>query len=121
MKKLQNKARVYDSPLIKKLLAEITPEQHLRIEKQMLMAVRIADAIEEKGWSKQEFAAKMGQNPSAVSRWLSGTHNFTLTTLTDIQRVLGTQLLCVEEPKIVEKVTKVQFEPFNSNFKNLAV
>lgn len=38
--------------------------------------------------------------PSLVSKWLSGTHNFTIDTLTDIQRVLGIRLLDVEPRKL---------------------
>lgn len=114
----KKKAREYDSPLIQSLLAEITSEEHERTVYQMRMSIRIEDGIIAKGWNKGEFAKKMGKNPSEVSKWLSGSHNFTLDTLTDIQRVLGVQLLCAEEVKPVEKmVTMIKFQPLyiNSN------
>jgi transcriptional regulator with XRE-family HTH domain len=58
----------------------------------------------------------MGKTASTVSLWLSGSNNFTLDILTDIQRVLGIQLLCVEEIKPVEKmVTMVKFQPLYVN------
>ncbi len=34
-------------------------------------------------------------NPSEITRWLSGTHNFTTDTLIDLQRVLDINLLDV--------------------------
>jgi transcriptional regulator with XRE-family HTH domain len=106
----KKQAREYDSPLIQSLLAEITPEEHERTVKQMMMSARIEDGIIAKGWNKGDFAKKMGKNPSEVSKWLSGSHNFTLDTLTDIQRVLGIQLLCVEEEKpIIQEVVKVEY------------
>lgn len=108
--KTKKQARVYDSPLIRSLLAEITPEEHERTLKQMMMAARIEDGMVAKGWSKGEFAKKMGKTASTVSLWLSGSHNFTLDILTDIQRVLGIQLLCVEEVKpVVKEVIKVEY------------
>jgi transcriptional regulator with XRE-family HTH domain len=118
MENTKKRARIYDSPLLASLLAEITPEEHEHTVKQMMMSARIEDGIIAKDWSKGEFAKKIGQTPSTISKWLSGSHNFTLDTLTDIQRVLGIQLLCVEEVKPVEKlVTMVKFQPLyiNSN------
>ncbi len=35
----------------------------------------------------------MGKKSSEISRWLSGTHNFTTETLWEIERVLNIQLL----------------------------
>lgn len=108
----KRKAREYDSPLLASLLAEITPEEHARTQNQMMMSAHIADAIEAKGWTKKTFAEKIGQSPSVITKWLSGSHNFTLDTLTDIQRVLGIQLLCVEEIKPeVQLITKVVYTP----------
>lgn len=118
MSNTRKQARVYDSPLISNLLAEITPEEHERTVKQMMMAARIEDGMMAKGWSKGEFAEKMGKTASTISLWLSGSHNFTLDTLTDIQRVLDIQLLYVDEVKPVkEDVIMVKFQPLyiNSN------
>jgi transcriptional regulator with XRE-family HTH domain len=107
----KKRARVYDSPLLASLLAEITPEEHERTVKQMMMSARIEDGMIAKGWSKGEFAKQMGQTPSTISKWLSGSHNFTLDTLTDIQRVLGIQLLCVkDEEPTKEEVVKVVYK-----------
>lgn len=106
----KKQAREYDSPLLRSLLAKITPEEHERTVKQMMMAARIEDGMIAKGWNKGEFAEKMGKTASTISLWLSGTHNFTLDTLTDIQRVLDIQLLCVEEVKpVIIKDVKVEY------------
>ena len=92
-------ARVYDSPLIRSLLAETTPEAYERTCNRMMMAARIDDGIIAKSWSKEEFAKKMVVKKPKVDLWLSGTHNFTLDTLTDIQRILEIKLLCVKAEK----------------------
>jgi ribosome-binding protein aMBF1 (putative translation factor) len=96
---------------LRRILARITPEQHARTYKQMSIAARIADAIAAKGWSKGEFAERMNQHPSVISRWLSGTQNFTIDTLSDIEEMLGVQLLCVrdEKPRVVTQ-TVVRYQ-----------
>ena len=81
---IKKQARVYDSPLIRSLLAETTPEAYERTCHRMMMAARIDDGIIAKGWSKEEFAQKMDVKKPKVDLWLSGSHNFTLDTLTDI-------------------------------------
>lgn len=78
--------------LLDNLLKEVTPEAQARTNKKMRIASVIADALEKSGIAKKEFARKVGRKPSEVSKWLSGTHNFTLDTLTDIERVLKIKL-----------------------------
>ena len=87
------KAKSYNSPLLDKLLAERNPAETARTEARMLLAVRIADALEEKGMTKKELAIQLKQQPSTVTKWLSGQHNFTIDTLTDIGEVLNIDLL----------------------------
>lgn len=84
--------------LSQQILAGITPEQRARTYKQMAIAACIADALDAKGWSKSEFAAYMHQRPSVVTRWLSGTHNFTVDTLSDIEEALGIRLFDIANP-----------------------
>ena len=48
-KEERKQARVYDSPLIRSLLAEIKPEDHERTSNRMMMAARIDDGIIAKG------------------------------------------------------------------------
>lgn len=91
--------------LIDTLLAEATPQEQQRVHDRMMMAARIADALAAKGWTQKQLAQKMGKQPSEISKWLSGTHNFTTDTLSDLSQVLDVKLLCVkeEEPKIVTR------------------
>ncbi|MFY7910651.1 MAG: helix-turn-helix domain-containing protein [Emticicia sp.] len=79
--------------LLDNLLAEITPEEQARTDRKMRIASIIADTLVEKGMAKKEFAQKVGRKPSEITKWLSGTHNFTLDTLTDIEQVLNIKLI----------------------------
>jgi transcriptional regulator with XRE-family HTH domain len=91
-----NNRKSYNSQIIDDLLREMIPEELSRTEKRMLLAVRIYDAIKAKGWKKKDFAAAIGKKPSEISKWISGTHNFTADTLFDIERVLNIHLLQLE-------------------------
>lgn len=79
--------------LLDNLLAEITPEQQARTDRKMRIACIIDDAMKAKGYGKKQFADKVGRKPSEITKWLSGTHNFTIETISDIERVLGVRIL----------------------------
>jgi transcriptional regulator with XRE-family HTH domain len=101
------KTETYSSVVLDELFDEITPQELKRTENRMLMAAKIADALEAK-WgkgAKGRLAKKMGYNsPSIVSKWLSGTNNFTIDLLSDIEGVLGIRLLDVEEKQVEPQV-----------------
>lgn len=88
-----NRARIHFSEEVEEIKKMITPERREQSKKRMLLAARIDDKIRERGLSNQEFAYMMGKKPSEISKWLSGTHNFTTETLWEIERVLNIQLV----------------------------
>jgi len=92
-----SKARLYTSTLLDEILAEITPEESDRTAKRMQLAARISDGIKANGWKKKDFAAAMHKQPSEITKWLSGTHNFTADTLFDIERVLNMGLVILND------------------------
>lgn len=91
--KTMNKTEIYYSPILDELMQEISPEELERTEKRMLLAARMDDAIKAKGWKRKDFAEALGKTPSEITKWLSGTHNFTSDTLFDIERVLNIKLV----------------------------
>lgn len=52
------------------------------------MSLSISDQIvhylKEKGWTQKELAISLGKNESEISKWLTGTHNFTLKSIAKI-------------------------------------
>ena len=83
--------------LIEQLLNSISPEESQRIENRMLLAAKIDDALKAKGWKKKDLMEALGKiNQSEVTKWLSGTHNFTSDLLTDLGRVLNTNFFNIE-------------------------
>jgi len=94
--------------LIEQLLNYISPEESLRIENRMLLAAKIDDALKAKSWKKKDLMEALGKkNQSEVTKWLSGTHNFTADLLTDLGRVLDTNFFNMENDK---KTTTVSYK-----------
>ena len=73
------------------------------------IANRIYDLLKAKRMTQREFAALMGKRESEISRWLTGSHGFTTTTLAKIAAVLGEPI--VEVKRRLE--TKYVYVPVN--------
>lgn len=56
-------------------------------------ATRLRDIMKSEGWSYSQFAKKMGRHRPEITKWLSGTHNFTLETLEEIETKTGYTIL----------------------------
>ena len=104
-----NKPREYTDSIIDEILSEISPDEFLMTEKKMLLAARIDDAIKARGWQKQDLAKALHKRPSEISKWLSGTHNFTTETLWEIEKILGTDFINLQEQDAEETITR--FKP----------
>ncbi|MDK2771367.1 MAG: helix-turn-helix domain-containing protein [Flavobacterium sp.] len=100
--KTNKKARVYNSPIVDSILSNISKEELEITEGKMRLAMKIADAIKAKGFDKKsDFAKKLKKQNSEISKWLSGTHNFTTETLILLQNELDINLINSEiEPKV---------------------
>lgn len=73
------------------------PEIDRMVKHNLAIATKVARILKEKGIGKSEFAEKMGKSPSEISKWLSGTHNFTVKTIAKIEHVLGEEVIHVEK------------------------
>jgi len=107
------KAEVHHIDILEELLNEITPRERKRTENRMRLAAKIADAIEAKWGSggKGKLAEALGhKSQSIVTKWLSGTNNFTTDVLSDIQDVLGIKLLNTEVVAEEEEATVYKWE-----------
>ena len=81
--------------LFNKIVDETPQEIKTQMDWQFGLADIIYNRLQEIGMSKKELAQKVGTSPAAVSRWVGGGHNFTLSTLAKISSVLGVPLISV--------------------------
>lgn len=71
----------------------MTPEMKKQTELSVSIANRIYEILEEKGMSQKDLAHILGKTETEVSRWLSGTHNLTLATISKISTALGQDII----------------------------
>ena len=100
--------RKYQSAIIEDLLAETTPVEEMQVNTKMVLAARLDDLISERGWGKGVFAEKVSKNPSEITKWLSGTQNFTIDTLAEIAVALGTSIPELFAPRKIQVVNIVR-------------
>ena len=82
-----------------KLFHQIVDETPEELKTQLRFSDSIAEKLskllEERGMTQRDLARKVGKTEAEVSRWLGGTHNFTLRTLAKISTILGVDMIKV--------------------------
>ena len=122
-----NKTKRTSSPLIKKILADASPVQRIQNKNRVALACRIDDLIKAKGYTYSSFALKISKQPSEITKWLSGTHNFTMNILDEIAYHLAVETAFLMQPQpekviykskvvIVTKIIEVEPSYYQSNY-----
>ena len=107
--KMNNTTKRRKSRIISELLNEITPVEKMQASIKMTLAARIDDLLLKRGYGKSEFAEKMNKNPSEITKWLSGTQNFTIDTLSEIAVALEISITELFIPKQIQVLNEVHF------------
>jgi len=76
----------------------------LMVSKSFDISERILDILEEKGWTQKDLAEKLSKKESEISKWMKGTHNFTLETISKIEIALGQTILDTSNSRKQEDV-----------------
>ncbi|MCH8534860.1 MAG: helix-turn-helix transcriptional regulator, partial [Flavobacteriaceae bacterium] len=69
------------------------PEIDRFIERNLEITQQVCVILKNRGIKKSEFAKMLGKQASEVSKWLSGTHNLTLKSITKMEIALGVDLM----------------------------
>ena len=105
-----NRKRDSKNSAISRILNRIDPIEKAKTSTKMNIAAMIDDAMIAKGWSKKDLMEKMGKkNQSEITRWLSGTQNFTVDKLVELSVLLDIKLVAMYEEKNVEDYITVKF------------
>lgn len=97
MKKYQRPETIDMSDLLNEIEQQTPPESVRFIEQSLAMANHIEILLSDKGLKQKDLADKLGKSEAEISKWLSGTHNFTLRSITKIEAVLNDTI--IEFPK----------------------
>ena len=78
-----------------KIVDSIPASIHKEVAMEIAVSNRIYELMQEKGLSKAEFARSLGKRPCEITKWLSGQHNFTLSTLAMLSAFFGQPVITV--------------------------
>jgi len=81
--------------LFRQIVDETPEDLKTQLRFSDLIAEKLIGMLKSKGMSQRDLAKNTGKTEAEVSRWLGGTHNFTLRTLAKISVVLGEDLIHV--------------------------
>ena len=96
----RTKMETFSSKLIDDILNSTDPVEQAKVDAKMLLATKIADTMKAKGWRNTDLLKALNkETPSIISKWLSGTHNFTVDTLVELGHALGINLLDLSVPE----------------------
>lgn len=73
----------------------VNPEVRKSVDLSFQIVDRIHDILQEKGMKQKDLAVLLGKPEAEISKWMRGTHNFTIDTLVMIEDALQAPILSV--------------------------
>lgn len=68
---------------------------------------RIHEILVAKGLKQKDLAEKLGKSEAEISKWMRGTHNFTIETISSIQDALGEKIIDIHREGVVKSMVCV--------------
>lgn len=85
------------SSILEARRAKVSPDVRRRVDLSFMIVDRIHSILVEKGLKQKDLANLLGKKESEISKWMRGTHNFTIETIISIENVLGMPILRVAD------------------------
>ena len=73
----------------------VSTETRNRVQLSFMIVDRIHAILEERGLRQKDLSELLGKKESEISKWMRGTHNFTIDTVSSIENALGAPILQV--------------------------
>lgn len=83
------------SKTLDKMLGPIPANVQAEVDLSFEISDRIDALMRQRGLSKKQFADALGRRPSEITKWLSGEHNFTISTLAMLSSFFGKPIITV--------------------------
>ncbi len=83
------------SKVLEERRKRVNPKARERVSMSFQIVDRIHGILEEKGLKQKDLALRLGKSEAEISKWMRGTHNFTIETLASIETALGAPILQV--------------------------
>ena len=92
----------FNNRSFKELLDAIPEDQKAAFELNYGVATRLYAVLTVKGITPHELAQRLGKEDNVINEWLTGRHDFTLSTIAEIETSLGCSLL--NTPQLTEDI-----------------
>jgi transcriptional regulator with XRE-family HTH domain len=83
------------SSILENRRRQVNPEIRESVDLSFQIVDRIHEILVEKGLKQKDLALLLGKKEAEISKWMRGTHNFTIDTLVTIERALQAPILQV--------------------------
>lgn len=80
---------------LQEIFNEIPDEKREEARLSFAISNRLAALMQERGLNNKQFAEALGKRPNEITRWLSGEHNFTISTLAMLAAFFGQPIITV--------------------------
>lgn len=81
--------------VLERIKNRIPPYKKRMIRMSIDIGAQIFEYMKSDGINQRELADKLGKRESEISKWLSGSHNFTIETISKIEEVFGKKIVLV--------------------------
>ena len=95
------------SSIIEARRRKVNPEIRRMVDLSFKIVDRIHEILKAKGLKQKDLALRLGKKESEISRWMRGTHNFTIDTLIAIEDALGEPIIVVCHPEVTREPLSV--------------
>jgi len=83
------------NPIVEKLRKEVPESIRRDVDFSFELVDRIHQILVKQNKNQRDLAKMLGKSEAEISKWMRGTHNFTLQTIHRIEEVLGERLILV--------------------------
>lgn len=83
------------SKIIEERRRHVNPEVRERVSLSFQIVDRIHEILEERNLRQKDLALMLGKSEAEISKWMRGTHNFTIDTVVAIEEALQAPVLQV--------------------------
>lgn len=80
---------------LQEIFNEIPADKREETRLSFAISNKIDALMRKRGLNKKQFAEALGKRPNEITRWLSGEHNFTISTLSMLSRFFGEPIISV--------------------------
>lgn len=80
---------------LQELFDEIPREKREETRLSFAISNRLDSLMKERGLNRKQIAEALGKRPNEITRWLSGEHNFTISTLAMLSTFFGQPIVTI--------------------------